>query len=114
MLARRAIVVGTFRTGTVSAMHPAKREDSMDLDNSLPFLGETFGSLILVGGILAGIGVMRLAGKHYGRICQRHGSGVATCGLTGELSAQRLLAVCGLSEVVVRRLGRRNFYHPRT
>ena len=85
----------------------------MDLDNYLGFLGEGMGSLLLVLGALAGAGVMSWAAKYYQRICRQHGNGLAACGLTGELVAQRLLAACGLSEVKLVRSRRLNFYHPR-
>src|SRR5207244_1584612 len=87
-------------------------ENFMDLDGYLGFLGEGQGSLILVLGALAGVAVMRWAAQYYGRICRQHGTALASCGLTGELVAQRLLTACGLDKVPVVRSSRLNFYHP--
>jgi Zn-dependent membrane protease YugP/Flp pilus assembly protein TadD len=78
----------------------------------LDLLGDECGPLLVVAGVLVAAGAMRWATKHFGRVCREHGAALASCGLTGQLVAQRLLARSGLSDVTVLRSKRRNFYHP--
>ncbi|HLJ92358.1 MAG TPA: zinc metallopeptidase [Gemmataceae bacterium] len=85
----------------------------MDLGDLLGFIANELGSLCLLIGVLAGMALMRWAAQHYQRICRQHGTALASCGMTGELVAQRLLAAAGLSEIGLVRSRRRSFYHPR-
>jgi tetratricopeptide (TPR) repeat protein len=70
------------------------------------------GSLLIMVGALAAAAVMQWAARHFTRVCQQHGTGLAACGLTGHLVAERLLARCGLDQVTVGRSKWLNLYHP--
>jgi tetratricopeptide (TPR) repeat protein len=84
----------------------------MDLDDQLEILSEFLPSLPLLLGVLVGAMVVQAAVRLYQRAVMRHGTALATCGLTGELVARRLLADCGLSGVRLVCQGLRDLYHP--
>jgi tetratricopeptide (TPR) repeat protein/Zn-dependent membrane protease YugP len=84
----------------------------MDFDDYFEFLPELLTTLPLYLGMLVGAMIVRWGAKYYRRMHQQYGTSLAACGLSGELVAQRLLAVCGLTAVRVVRRGPRDLYHP--
>jgi tetratricopeptide (TPR) repeat protein len=84
----------------------------MDLDNQWEILSAFLPSLPLLLGVLVGAVIVQAAVRLYQRAVMRHGTALATCGLTGELVARRLLADCGLGSVRLVCQGLRDLYHP--
>jgi tetratricopeptide (TPR) repeat protein/Zn-dependent membrane protease YugP len=84
----------------------------MDFEDYAGFLREVMPVLPLYAGALLGAAVVQWVRRHYKRLHERYGRGIAACGLSGELVAQRLLAASGLADVRVVRQGSRDLYHP--
>jgi tetratricopeptide (TPR) repeat protein len=82
------------------------------VENYFALAYDSLGQFLLILGALAAAGLMRWASQYYTRVCQKHGTALAACGLTGQLVAERLLAKCGLGAVAVVRSSWRNAYHP--
>lgn len=78
----------------------------------LPFAADGFISLLLLAGTFAGVCLVRGAARHFQRVAHEQGAALASCGLTGQLAAHRLLAICGLQDVAVVRSSR-SLYQPR-
>ena len=84
----------------------------MDLDDQWEILFEFLPSMPLLLGVLGGAMIVQAAVRLYQRAVMRHGIALASCGLTGELAARRLLADSGLSGVKLVCQGLRDLYHP--
>jgi tetratricopeptide (TPR) repeat protein/Zn-dependent membrane protease YugP len=80
--------------------------------NYLPLAHEGIGQLFMVLGVVAALYILKWANERHARICRAHGTVLASCGLTGQLMAQRLLALCGLGNVPVLRSTQLNYYQP--
>jgi Zn-dependent membrane protease YugP/Tfp pilus assembly protein PilF len=83
----------------------------MDFEDLIEGFDEGVFSLLIPVGVLVGALVVQRATKRFRQVAEQHSSAVATCGLTGEQAARRLLGECGLDEVAVVCGSGRDLYH---
>ena len=69
-------------------------------------------SLLLCLGGLLGVGVVALAARAFRRATAKHAGRISHCGLSGRRVAERLLKVCGLTNVTVSQGAKLDAYRP--